>query len=164
MKGAAAMTKLFLTILNMSITGAFVIAVICLARLPLKKAPKIISYCLWAVVAFRLLFPFSIESVLSLIPFKAAPIPQEITTQVIPRIESGATVMDNTESGSFPAQPETPAASVNPLKIWTSIGAYVWLIGVASMLAYGLMTFAILKRRMKSAAYVEGNIYEANNL
>jgi hypothetical protein len=43
------MDKLFLTILNMSLTGAFVIAAICLARLPLKKAPKIISYCLWAV-------------------------------------------------------------------------------------------------------------------
>ena len=43
------MDKLFLTILNMSLTGAFIIAAICLARLPLKKAPKIISYCLWAV-------------------------------------------------------------------------------------------------------------------
>ena len=47
------MDKLFLSVLNMSLTGAFVIAVICLARLPLKKAPKIISYALWAVAGFR---------------------------------------------------------------------------------------------------------------
>ena len=50
------MDKLFLTILNMSLTGAFIIAAICLARLPLKKAPKVISYCLWAVAGFRLVF------------------------------------------------------------------------------------------------------------
>ena len=34
------MDKLFLTIINMSMTGAFVIAAICIVRLPLKKAPK----------------------------------------------------------------------------------------------------------------------------
>jgi len=66
------MDKLFLTVLNMSLTGAFVIAALCLARLPLKKAPKIISYCLWAVAGFRLVFPFSVESIFSLIPFSSA--------------------------------------------------------------------------------------------
>jgi len=38
------MDKIFFTIFNMSLTGTFVIVAICLARLPLKKAPKIISY------------------------------------------------------------------------------------------------------------------------
>lgn len=46
------MDKLFLTVLNMSLTGAFVIAAIILARFPLKKAPKIISYSLWAVAGY----------------------------------------------------------------------------------------------------------------
>jgi len=43
------MDSAFLTVLNMSLTGAFVITAVCLARLPLKKAPKIISYCWWAL-------------------------------------------------------------------------------------------------------------------
>ncbi|MCL1874426.1 MAG: hypothetical protein FWF85_09980 [Clostridiales bacterium] len=38
------MDKSFLSIQNMCLTGAFVIAAICFARLLLKKAPKIISY------------------------------------------------------------------------------------------------------------------------
>ena len=67
------MDKVFQAILNMSITGAFVIVAVCLARLALKKAPKIISYCLWAVVAFRLICPFAFESELSLIPFEPFP-------------------------------------------------------------------------------------------
>ena len=65
----------------MSMTGAFVVAAICLARLPLKKAPKILSYCLWAVAGFRLIFPFSIESSFSLIPFDAQTIIQDVAAQ-----------------------------------------------------------------------------------
>ena len=123
------MDNLFLTILNMSLTGAFVIVAICIARLPLKKAPKIISYCLWAVAGFRLVFPFSIESMLSLIPFNAAPIPTDIAMQPVPRIDSGITFMNNAVSGVLPAP--MIGDSVNPLQIWTTIGAYLWIIGVA---------------------------------
>ena len=156
------MDKLFLTILNMSLTGAFVIAAICLARLPLKKAPKIISYCLWVVAGFRLVFPFSIESVFSLVPFKALTIPTDIATQTEPRIDSGIPFVNNAVSSILPAA--TPTASVNPLQIWTTICALVWFIGVAVMLIYGVVSFVILKRKMREAAHIEANIYEAGNI
>ena len=156
------MDKLFLTILNMSLTGAFVIAAICFARLPLKKVPKIVSYCLWAVAGFRLVFPFSIESVFSLIPFKAQTIPPDIAMQQVPRIDSGIAFVNNAVSSILPAA--TPTASVNPLQIWTTIGAYIWLIGVAVMVIYGVVSFVILKRKMREAAHIEANIYEAENI
>lgn len=146
------MDKLFLTILNMSLTGAFVIAVVCLARVPLKKAPKIISYCLWAVAGFRLVFPFAIESAFSLIPFQARPIPLDIGMQSTPHI------------GSIILPPAAPAASVNPLQIWTAIGASVWLIGIAAMLLYGAVTYLLLKRSMGNAKLTDGNLYEADNI
>lgn len=129
------MDKLFLTILNMSLTGAFVITAICLVRLPLKKAPKVISYYLWVVAGFRLVFPFSIESIFSLIPFKAQTIPPDIAMQPIPHIDSGIPFVNNAVSSILPAA--TSTASVNPLQIWTTVGAFVWLIGVAVMLIYG---------------------------
>ena len=47
------MEVLFSRVLNMSLTGSIVIAVVLLARLFLKRAPKIYSYALWAVVLFR---------------------------------------------------------------------------------------------------------------
>ncbi|MCL2058262.1 MAG: hypothetical protein FWH01_04270 [Oscillospiraceae bacterium] len=156
------MDKLFLAILNMSLTGAFVIAAICVARLPLKKAPKSISYCLWAVAGFRLVFPFSVESVFSLIPFKAQTIPPDIAMQPIPRIDSGIPFVNNAVSSILPAA-ET-AASVNPLQIWTAIGAWFWIVGVAVMLIYGNISFLILKRKMNEAAHTEANIYEAENI
>ncbi len=155
------MDKLFLTILNMSLTGAFVITAICFARLPLKKAPKIISYCLWSVAGFRLVFPFSIESIFSLIPFNAQPIPRDIAMQPVPRIDSGVAIVDNIISNSFPA---SVGASNNPLQIWTAIAAYLWLAGVAVMLIYGLISYGRLKSKMQSALCVEANIYESESI
>jgi len=58
---------LFPKILNMSLTAGIVIVLVLLARLPLKKAPKIFSYVLWAVVLFQLLCPISFSSDISLL-------------------------------------------------------------------------------------------------
>ena len=59
-----------------------VIAVVLLARLMLKRAPKIYSYALWAVVLFRLLCPLSITAGLSVLK----PIP--VTMRTTPGVSS----------------------------------------------------------------------------
>jgi beta-lactamase regulating signal transducer with metallopeptidase domain len=141
------MIDVFLTVLNMSLTAAFVIAALCLARLVLQKmhAPTWVSYALWAVAGLNLLCPFKLESVFSLIPFNTTPIPRDIAMQAIPRIDSGIRVIDNAVSGSLPAA--TPSASINPLQVWTAIGTDVWLFGVAVMLLYAIISYVWLLRR-----------------
>lgn len=62
------MTEIFLQILNMSISASYIVLAVFLLRFLLKKAPKWITVFLWGIVAVRLICPFSIESVLSLIP------------------------------------------------------------------------------------------------
>ena len=59
--------KLFLQILNMSLTAGVMILAVVLIRLLLRKAPKIFSYCIWAVVLFRLICPVSFYSPISLL-------------------------------------------------------------------------------------------------
>ncbi|MGF7143264.1 beta-lactamase regulating signal transducer with metallopeptidase domain [Anaerotaenia torta] len=54
--------ELFTTVLNMSITASYVAAGIILVRILLKKAPKIFSYAIWAVLLFRLICPFSFST------------------------------------------------------------------------------------------------------
>jgi len=156
------MDKLFLLILNMSLTGAFVIVTICLARLPLKKAPKIISYCLWTVAWFRLVIPFSIESMFSLIPFNAVTIPTDIAMQPVPYIDSGISAINNAVSGLLPAA--APVAGINPLQVWTAVGAYVWITGVAVLLTYSIISYYSLKRKVASAIHLEDNIYIGLNI
>jgi beta-lactamase regulating signal transducer with metallopeptidase domain len=108
-------------------------------------APTWVSYALWAVAGLNLLCPFKLESVFSLIPFNAAPIPRDIAMQAIPRIDSGIRAIDNVVSGSLPAA--TPSASINPLQVWTAIGTDVWLFGVAVMLLYAVISYVRLVRR-----------------
>ena len=51
------MKDLFSQVLNMSLTASVMIVLVILARLALKRAPKIYSYALWSVVLFRLRCP-----------------------------------------------------------------------------------------------------------
>ena len=62
------MEDLFFTVVGMSLTGSAVILFVLLARLALRRAPKISSYALWAVVLLRLLCPFALDSAFSLLP------------------------------------------------------------------------------------------------
>ncbi len=158
------MSELFLSVLNMSLTASYVILFVILVRLILKKAPKFISYALWGVVAFRLIIPFSFENMFSLMPrtMNVAPIPYDIIYQQSPQINSGIEVVDLFVSQSLPAP--TVGVSVNPLQIYTEIGAYIWIMGIMVLLIYSLVSVFQLKRQLKNAQVVEQNIYEVNNL
>ena len=62
------MSDIFIKIIGMSISASWLIAVVIILRLLFKKVPRRIVCCLCALVALRLVSPFSIESRLSLIP------------------------------------------------------------------------------------------------
>ena len=68
------MKDLFSQVLNMSLTASVMIVLVILARLALKRAPKIYSYALWSVVLFRLLCPVSLPSPVSLLGALDAPV------------------------------------------------------------------------------------------
>ena len=121
------MSGLFLTVLNMSLTASYVILFVIIVRLILKKVPKVISYALWGVVAFRLIIPFSFESMFSLMPrnTNSAPIPHDIIYQQSPQINSRMEAVDSFVSQSLPAP--TVGASVNPLQIFVELGTYLWV-------------------------------------
>lgn len=70
------MEAVFLKVLNMGFTASWLILAVLFIRMLLKKAPKWISCLLWALVAFKLVCPFSIESALSLIP-SSEPLPPD---------------------------------------------------------------------------------------
>lgn len=158
------MSELFISVLNMSLTASYVILFVILVRLLLKKAPKVISYALWCVVAFRLIIPFSFESMFSLMPrnTNTAPIPQDIIYQQTPQINSGIEVIDSFVRKSLPAP--IIGDSVNPLQIYTEIGSYIWVFGVIALLIYSFISIFTLKRKLKSAQLMDQNIFEAKNL
>ena len=87
------MSVAFLKLVNMSISASWLVLAVLVLRLILKKAPKWINVLLWGIVAVRLIFPFSIESALSLIPSQET-ISSEIMMDWTPEISTGIEPLD----------------------------------------------------------------------
>ncbi len=158
------MNEIFFIVLNMSLTASYVIILVILLRLLLKKAPKFISYALWSVVAFRLIIPFSFEGIFSLLPrnTNATIISPAIIFEESPQITSGIGMVDSFVNGSLPV-PVT-GNSVNPLQILAAVGIAIWVLGIIALLTYSLVSILCLQKQLKNAELREKNIYEAENL
>ncbi|HWQ77560.1 MAG TPA: M56 family metallopeptidase [Anaerovoracaceae bacterium] len=152
------MDAVFLRVLNMSVTACYIILFVIAIRLLLRKAPRIFSYILWAAVLFRLVFPFSFESVFSLLPVNAQPVPENIMYAGTPRIQSGIAAVDQAVNRSLPA-PDV-GVSMNPIQLWIFLGEILWLAGVAVLLTYSIITTVKLYRKLQYARHTERNIYE----
>ena len=154
------MSGIFLKLLNLSISASWLVLVVLALRLVLKRAPKWVNVLLWGMVALRLMLPFSIESALSLIPSAETVSPEVVQFDTAPTITSGVEFIDNAVnpslSESFAA---APLASVNPLYVWTYLAGWVWLIGLAAMLAYALVSYLRLRRRVSASIPLRENIY-----
>lgn len=154
---------LFLSVLNMSMAASLVILVVLLVRLLLKKAPKIFSYALWAVVLFRLICPFSFESAIGLLPINKTPIPHDIAYQAQPQVDTGINIVDNMVNPMLPI-PNNAENSVNPLQIWVFVGSAIWAIGMLAMLLYSIIQFVRLKKKLIGATPLQDNIYLADHI
>ena len=88
------MEAVFLKLLNMSITASYLVIAVVLLRLVLKRAPKVISLILWALVGVRLILPISLESSFSLVP-SAQVIPPSITSSQSQSIVENLPNVDN---------------------------------------------------------------------
>ena len=154
------MSGIFLKLLNLSISASWLVLVVLALRLVLKRAPKWVNVLLWGMVALRLMLPFSIESALSLIPSAETLSPEAVQFDPAPTITSGVELIDNAVnpslSESFAA---APLASVNPLYVWTYLAGWVWLIGLAAMLLYALVSYLRLRRRVSASIPLRENIY-----
>ena len=154
------MSGIFLKLLNLSISASWLVLVVLALRLVLKRAPKWVNVLLWGMVALRLMLPFSIESALSLIPSAETVSPEVVQFDPAPTITSGVEFIDNAVnpslSESFAA---APLASVNPLYVWTYLAGWVWLIGLAAMLLYALVSYLRLRRRVSASIPLRENIY-----
>lgn len=158
------MSELFLKIVNMSISASWVVIAVLTLRFCLKKAPKWVNVLLWGIVAVRMVFPFSIESVLSLIP-SAETISPSIMMEQSPSVQTGVPALNHVInpviSGSFtPA----PGASANPLQIWIPVLAGIWLFGIAALFLYSAVSYWRLRRKVCEAVILRGNIYQSEKV
>lgn len=154
------MAAIFLKLLNMSITASWLVLAVIVLRLLLKKAPKAITCALWGLVAIRLLCPFSMESVLSLIP-SAETVPQEIVYAKEPVINSGVPIINQVVNPVITdtfAPPDT-LTSVNPIQVFLAVAANLWILGMICMAVYVLVSYLRLRKKVSEAVEIDRNIY-----
>lgn len=154
---------IFLELLNMSYTGSAVILLLLLLRPLLKKIPGSLRYMLWFAALFRLCCPFSVESVISLLPINSKPMTERVLYAAVPQIDTGVPVLNTAINPSLPAP--MPGASVNPLQIYAFVGSRLWLFGLSLMLVVSLISFAQLYLRLrKSRIRQSEDFYLVRNL
>ena len=158
------MTEFFLQTVNLSYRVSFLILVIFLLRLLLKKAPKWVSVALWGIAAVRLLVPFSLESVFSMMPSGNLVAP-EIMLDPTPTIQSGIPAVNDVvnpilQNTFAPA----PGDSMNPLQLWLPLAAAIWVAGFAAMVLYTFISYWDLKRKVSDSMQIRDRIFRGQSV
>ncbi|MBR2643998.1 MAG: M56 family metallopeptidase, partial [Clostridia bacterium] len=169
------MSKLFLHLLNISITAGWIVLVVVLLRFVLKKAPKWIRVVLWGLVALRLMLPVSIESVTSLVP-SAETVHVEPVTYTIIRdsdphplpvegeqivLQSGFSALNSVVN---PVMEQATAKHVDTVTMLKTVAGWVWLAGVCGMLLYALISFLRLRHRVRASVLLEKGVYVCDEI
>ncbi len=175
------MEKIFVEILNRSITAGWVILAVAALRLMVRKAPRWTVCLLWALVAVRLVCPFSLESAFSLIPSKET-VRSDIGGQEGNFVDSGIRLLDdavnpalrhsfysaalsgaelNGDAGrSRNAGTDTNAAADrNPMGRFFSAAGILWIAGMGILALYSLVSYIRLQRRVRTAVRLEESVY-----
>lgn len=173
--------RIFEVVLNMSLTAGIVIVAVLLARLALKRAPKIFSYCLWAVVGFRLLCPISFTSSCSLLGIlnmspAAGGAGGYFASEALrfgdawtqPAAEPGIRTGDPQEKEQETGRQEKAETGLTMLTHTGTSGAWdwlrntgkrIWLAGMVFLAVYSAVKMARLRRKLRGAVHERDNIY-----
>lgn len=169
---------LFAHVLDMTLRGSVVIVAVMLVRLVLRKAPKVFSYALWAVVLFRLLCPVSIELPVSIVPDVGSVAEDyRFDHDPITVMDAGKAVyqaVDDAVSGSLDVQQvyvDVPTQlgnrrtmAVTLWEIGVMSGQYLWFAGMLVLLCYGVNGWLRLRSRLVGAERQQGNIWLADHI
>ena len=163
------MTDVFLRIVELSWQAGVLALAVMLARLALRRAPKWAVCLLWALVAVRLVLPFSLQSPVSL---QAAQSPVAAALYELPQTQEAAQKTDEVLSGgpAEPLMPLPPTEIVTAQPVPTpkpamtvSLLAAIWLAGVVMMLTYMMVSYLGIYRRVCTAVRLEDNVYRCGS-
>lgn len=150
------MSELFLDLIDMSLLAIPLIVVIAMLRPLLRRAPKNLFCALWALVGIRLIFPFSFESSLSLIPFERS------SEQMI--VEADDALLETHIDWSERAY-QFIAYDVDELMVvLLSVGICLWGIGMAVMFGYMLVSALRMRYKVREAIPYSKGIYLCDNI
>lgn len=161
------MDALFETILSMSLSAGFLVAMIVGIRLCFRRVPKWVHCCLWALVAVRLMIPSLPQSNLSMVPERVSD--SEAVVQMVAEMPRFAPVPRPapTEAPAPVEVPEAPAAPEVEMPVneapapidYMVLFARVWLAGAVVMGLYAVSSYLRVRRRVAASVSIGGRVY-----
>ena len=169
------MSGIFLRLVNMSIAASWIVLVVAVLRLLLWRAPKWINCLLWSMVGLRLVMPFPLKSIFSLVPqvdarefsYPGNPgnlgNPGGLGGQGAPNIQMPAPA-PGVPAGMSPAVPAPGEIAAGQALDLLTVLTVIWLVGYAVMLAYALLSYLRLHRRVGASIRLQGNIFICDDI
>lgn len=145
------MEALFTKLIEISMIASYLILIILVLRICFKKASKSFYCFLWALVGLRLVFPFSIESIFSLIPRKEV---------IQPTIQTGMNVLNQTIEQNTQVETVLVPQSIN----WMSVLAIIWIIGIVTLSIYSIISYYRLYKKVSISLPYKKNIYYCDSI
>lgn len=154
---------LFLMVLYRGMIAGGIVVAILLLRVLLKRAPKIYSYLLWAIVLYRLLCPFTFVSPLSFLGIFGEADGAQVQIAEVQSAVQGVTLAEERQGGQLDetaVHTERREREVRPSRRTVLRAAsYVWAAGMVAMFLYGAVSLFLLSRRLKGSVRLRDNIY-----
>ncbi len=161
------MYEVFTKLLNMSLTASILVLVIMILRVALRKAPKKYICILWALVAFRLMCPFSISSVFSAYNMLGQSTISSGQVEYFayngqaekPQLIFEVPTMENDN-----VTPENTLVATKTSGVHMPTVVYIWMFGVITMVAYALVSYAGLRKEVRASIKKDDRIYVCDEI
>lgn len=172
------LVKLFMGILDMTRTASLVILAVVVARLLLRRAPKAISYGLWALVLFRLLCPVALETPVSILPqrtkvsqnYSLADEPislagvGEAAWRAVGDASNGGLGIQHIRTTRLDGDGRVQYVTGSWWEVGVLAGQYLWLTGVFGMALYSFLSYRKIRSRLAVALPLRENILVADDI
>ena len=169
-------------VVSASLSGSVIIVLILLLRLVLNNAPKRYICLLWLLAAVRLLVPLNIESGISLQPNteqvleqlqEAVPhsgisdselqVPVATVDHDNPNVQLGDADMESPENAVIGVGNwESDGGIALTIVDWNDVKFRTWALVLFGFLGYTVVSYGILKRKVRNAIAVDEGVYESD--
>ncbi len=150
------METLFIKLINLSIYASVLVAAVLLLRLVSRRSPKWVICLIWALVGIRLVVPFSIQSSFSLLP-QSEPVSSTALFKTVSMSQAQEGIVS---SGAASVTEASRSGSSSVFHILS----YIWLFGVILMLLYGVISYIVLRKTLRTATLYDDGIRQSEKV
>lgn len=158
------MASLLLKAMNLAVIAGWMVLAVVLVRAVVSRLPKSARCGLWALVALRLVFPFSIESVFSLLPSPRV-LPDLVLSGPSFTVESGIAAVDGRVNEYLTDRYyEGVTVPANTGEMWMERLSWVWVAGIALLAGYAIVSSLRLHWKLRTAAVLEEPVWISDEI